>query len=202
MTLKEIFIAASMAKNSGGAVNPEQIDQAVNDYLEANPVGEDVWEDVCDITTEEDATVIIQDFGAKYKKLKVLFLWAFASSTSCNVHMYPNVDTNPGNADRCYIWQYPYGNMTTASCYFEFSADRDEILSHASGGGVFLSHGWNLGSNYPYSNQKNWLSRAFTQPMNVGENPVQNGVFKLMIKNSSNVAFTAGSRLVVKGVRA
>lgn len=38
MNLKEMFITASMAKNSGGAVSPEQIDNAVNSYLEKNPV--------------------------------------------------------------------------------------------------------------------------------------------------------------------
>lgn len=38
MNLRDIFLAGVFAQGSSGAVSPEQINQAVSDYLEENPV--------------------------------------------------------------------------------------------------------------------------------------------------------------------
>lgn len=78
MDLKEVFIAASMAKNSGGAVSPEQIDQAVESYLERNPVsggGSEEWELVATIpiTSEEQISRVKHPFDKGYKKLFITF---------------------------------------------------------------------------------------------------------------------------------
>lgn len=42
MNLRDIFLAGAFAQGGGGAVSPEQITEAVNNYLDKNPVGVDL----------------------------------------------------------------------------------------------------------------------------------------------------------------
>ena len=42
MNLRDIFLAGAFAQVVGGAVSPEQITEAVNNYLDKNPVGVDL----------------------------------------------------------------------------------------------------------------------------------------------------------------
>lgn len=42
MNLRDIFLAGAFAQGGGGAVSPEQITEAVNSYLDKNPVGVDL----------------------------------------------------------------------------------------------------------------------------------------------------------------
>ena len=42
MNLRDIFLAGAFAQGGGGSVSPEQITEAVNSYLDKNPVGVDL----------------------------------------------------------------------------------------------------------------------------------------------------------------
>lgn len=75
MNLRDILLAKAMG---GGAVSPEQIDQAVESYLERNHVsggGSEKWEHICYISVVYDEanpiSKIEQDLGGDFRKIKI-----------------------------------------------------------------------------------------------------------------------------------
>jgi hypothetical protein len=160
---------------------------------------EEVWEDVCDITTEEAATSIYHDLGASYKKLRIWFSYQFAEQVACNVYIYGNTTISPGNMDRCQIGFDPYGNKTNRTVYTEFT---NEVVKRG------------YDSRVPVYFTENYTANMFDAP--TGEmiykthlindpstgDPYTAGVHSLFIRANTNTEFMAGAKLAVKGVRA
>lgn len=97
------------AELGGETVSKEQIEQAVNAYLDENPVsggGSEEWEHICDIDVVEDTenpvNVIAQDLGAEYRKLQIIINKNSAggivtnSSSTDGVVIHANSEWNPG----------------------------------------------------------------------------------------------------------
>lgn len=82
----------------------------------------EVWEKVCQVTTNENVSFIYQPFGGYYKKIRAIFLGE--STAACQVWVYPNTETRPGGggADIAYIFNAPYANAGKYTIIGEFSS--------------------------------------------------------------------------------
>ena len=91
----------------------EAVDMAAGDT--------EVWEKVCQVTTNENVSFIYQPFGGYYKKIRVSF-WG-ESTAACQVWIYPNTEKRPGGADIAYIFNAPYAAAGKYTIVGEFSTE-------------------------------------------------------------------------------
>lgn len=82
--------------------------------------GTEVWEKVCQVTTNENVSFIYQPFGGYYKKIRAIF-WG-ETTVGCQVWVYPNTETRPGGADIAYIFNAPYAAAGKYTIVGEFSS--------------------------------------------------------------------------------
>ena len=80
----------------------------------------EVWEKVCEVTTNENVSFIYQPFDGYYKKIRAFFLGE--STVAGQVWIYPNTETRPGGADIAYIFNAPYANAGKYTIIGEFSS--------------------------------------------------------------------------------
>lgn len=80
----------------------------------------EVWEKVCQVTTNENVSFIYQPFGGYYKKIRAIF--AAETTVGSQVWIYPNTETRPGGADIAYIFNAPYANAGKYTIIGEFSS--------------------------------------------------------------------------------
>ena len=197
MNLRDIFMAGAFA-GGGEPVSEEQIQTAVNAYLEENPVSEDVWEDVCDITTEEATALISQEFNAYYKKLRMWFTYEFESSTACQVWIQGNTTQKPAAPDRTQIGCHSYGNKLNCSMYSEFS---NEITRYNNlGTPVFMRKDYTSTSSADLWSGILGVSAGLCISPSTTD-PYENGIHNVLIYSNVDTEFLAGAKLVVKGVR-
>lgn len=90
----------------------EAVDMAAGDT--------EVWEKVCQVTTNENVSFIYQPFGGYYKKIRAIF--AAETTVGCQVWIYPNTETQPGGRDLAYIFNAPYANTGKYTIIGEFSS--------------------------------------------------------------------------------
>lgn len=90
----------------------EAVDMAAGDA--------EVWEKVCQVTTNENVSFIYQPFGGYYKKIRAIF--AAETTVGCQVWIYPNTETQPGGRDLAYIFNAPYANTGKYTIIGEFSS--------------------------------------------------------------------------------
>ena len=90
----------------------EAVDMAAGDT--------EVWEKVCEVTTNENVSFIYQPFGGYYKKIRAIF--GGESTAACQVWVYPNTETRPGGADVAYIFNAPYAAAGNYTIVGEFSS--------------------------------------------------------------------------------
>lgn len=90
----------------------EAVDMAAGDT--------EVWEKVCQVTTNENVSFIYQPFGGYYKKIRVIF--AAETTVGSQVWIYPNTETQPGAKDIAYIFNAPYANAGKYTIIGEFSS--------------------------------------------------------------------------------
>ena len=80
----------------------------------------EVWEKVCQVTTNENVSFIYQPFGGYYKKIRAIFLGE--TTVGGQVWIYPNTETRPGGADIAYIFNAPYAAAGKYTIVGEFSS--------------------------------------------------------------------------------
>ena len=80
----------------------------------------EVWEKVCEVTTNENVSFIYQPFGGYYKKIRAIFLGE--STAACQVWIYPNAETKPAGVDVAYIFNAPYAAAGKYKIVGEFSS--------------------------------------------------------------------------------
>lgn len=90
----------------------ESVDMAAGDT--------EVWEKVCQVTTNENVSFIYQPFGGYYKKIRAIF-WG-ESTVASQVFIYPNTETRPGGVDLAYIFNASYTNAGKYTIIGEFSS--------------------------------------------------------------------------------
>lgn len=90
----------------------EAVDMAAGDT--------EVWEKVCQVTTNENVSFIYQPFGGYYKKIRAIFLGE--TTVGGQVWVYPNTETRPGGADIAYIFNAPYAAAGKYTIVGEFSS--------------------------------------------------------------------------------
>lgn len=90
----------------------EAVDMAAGDT--------EVWEKVCQVTTNENVSFIYQPFGGYYKKIRAIFLGE--TTVGGQVWVYPNTETRPGGADIAYIFNAPYAATGKYTIVGEFSS--------------------------------------------------------------------------------
>lgn len=90
----------------------ESVDMAAGDT--------EVWEKVCQVTTNENVSFIYQPFGGYYKKIRAIF-WG-ESTVASQVFIYPNTETRPGGVDLAYIFNASYANAGKYTIIGEFSS--------------------------------------------------------------------------------
>lgn len=89
----------------------EAVDMAAGDT--------EVWEKVCQVTTNENVSFIYQPFGGYYKKIRAIF--AAETTVGSQVWIYPNTETRPGAADRAMMFNAPYAAAGVYTIVGEFS---------------------------------------------------------------------------------
>lgn len=154
---------------------------------------EEVWEDVCDITTEEATTLLYHDLGARYKKLRIRFAYKFAQNTACQVWILGNVTSIPGNNSMCQIGVDGYGNKTNRTLMVEFSNERVTEKS-------YFRKNYTSGTFDMTVGEMSYSCGILTDPI-PNQAPYVNGVHSLLIAGNTNAEFVAGAKLTVKGVR-
>lgn len=92
----------------------EAVDMAAGDT--------EVWEKVCQVTTNENVSFIYQPFGGYYKKIRAIF--AAETTAGCQVWIYPNTETRPGGLDMAYIFNAPYAAAGKYTIIGEFSSSQ------------------------------------------------------------------------------
>lgn len=90
----------------------EAVDMAAGDT--------EVWEKVCQVTTNENVSFIYQPFSGYYKKIRAIFLGE--STAAFQVWIYPNTETRPGGSDIAYIFNAPYAHAGKYTIIGEFSS--------------------------------------------------------------------------------
>ena len=90
----------------------EAVDMAAGDT--------EVWEKVCQVTTNENVSFIYQPFGGYYKKIRAIFLGE--TTVGSQVWIYPNTETLPAGLDLAYIFNAPYAAAGKYTIIGEFSS--------------------------------------------------------------------------------
>lgn len=172
----------------------EAVDMAAGDT--------EVWEKVCQVTTNENVSFIYQPFGGYYKKIRAIFCGE--STAAGQVWIYPNTETRPGGVDIAYIFNAPYANAGKYAIIGEFSSSPYPAPNSSDNwyrGRCSISRNWN-----PYGLHAGWGDNLFDNYVNdfyahLGEGDLAQGVKSLYWTHSAG-EIKAGAQMVVYGVKA
>ena len=168
----------------------EAVDMAAGDT--------EVWEKVCQVTTNENVSFIYQPFGGYYKKIRAIF-WG-ESIAACQVWVYPNTETLPGGEDIAYIFNAPYAAAGKYTIIGEFSSS--PYPAHDSSdnwyrGRCSIARDWR-----PQGLHAGWGDSLFDNYVNnTYAKDIAQGVKSLCWTHSAG-EIKAGAQMVVYGVKA
>ena len=168
----------------------EAVDMAAGDT--------EVWEKVCQVTTNENVSFIYQPFGGYYKKIRAIFLGE--STAACQVWVYPNTETRPGGADIAYIFNAPHAAAGKYTIVGEFSSS--PYPAHDSSdnwyrGRCSIARDWK-----PQGLHAGWGDSLFDNYVdNTYAKDLSQGVKSLCWTHSAG-EIKAGAQMVVYGVKA
>lgn len=162
----------------------------------------EIWEKVCQVTTNEDTTAIYQSFGGNYKKIRAIF--AAESTAASQVWIYPNTQTAPAGRDKAYIFNAPYAAAGKYTIVGEFSSSPYPAPDGADnwyrgrcsvGRGRELS---NLHAGWGDSLFDNYVDSFYAS---LGEGDLAQGIKSLYWTHNAG-EIKAGAQMVVYGVKA
>lgn len=165
----------------------EAVDMAAGDT--------EVWEKVCQVTTNENVSFIYQPFGGYYKKIRVIF--AAETTVGSQVWIYPNTETRPGAADRAYIFNAPYAAAGAYTIVGEFSTEPypspDDAKYRYLGKNCVERKGF-PGSVHTSEIHENYIDDTYAKDIAQG--------VKSLYWTHSGGEIKAGAQMVVYGVKA
>lgn len=168
----------------------EAVDMAAGDT--------EVWEKVCQVTTNEDVSFIYQPFGGYYKKIRVLF--AAETTVGSQVWIYPNTETQPGGKDIAYIFNAPYANAGKYTIIGEFSSS--PYPAYDSSDNFFRGRCSIARDSNPLGLHAGWGDNIFENYIgDTYAKDIAQGVKSLYWTHSAG-EIKAGARMVVYGVKA
>ena len=158
----------------------------------------EVWEKVCQVTTNENVSFIYQPFGGYYKKIRAIF---FGESTAaCQAWVYPNTETLPGGRDIAYIFNAPHAAAGKYTIIGEFSSS--PYPAHDSSdnwyrGRCSIAREWK-----PQGLHAGWGDSLFDNYVdNTYAKDISQGIKSLYWTHSAG-EIKAGAQMVVYGVKA
>ena len=162
----------------------------------------EVWEKVCEVTTNEDVSFIYQPFGGNYKKIRAIF--AGESTAACQVWVYPNTETLPGGRDIAYIFNAPHAAAGKYMIVGEFSSSPYPAPNSSDNwyrGRCSIVRVWN-----PHGLHAGWGDSLFDNYVDdlyasLGEGSLAQGVKSLYWTHSAG-EIKAGAQMIVYGVKA
>ena len=168
----------------------EAVDMAAGDT--------EVWEKVCQVTTNENVSFIYQPFGGYYKKIRAIF--AAETTVGCQAWVYPNTETLPGGRDIAYIFNAPHANAGKYTIVGEFSSS--PYPAHNSSdtwyrGRCSISRDWRpqcLHAGWGDSLFDNYVNNTYAKDLAQG--------IKSLYWTHSGGEIKAGAQMVVYGVKA
>ena len=168
----------------------EAVDMAAGDT--------EVWEKVCQVTTNENVSFIYQPFGGYYKKIRAIF--AAETTVGCQAWVYPNTETLPGGRDIAYIFNAPHANAGKYTIVGEFSSS--PYPAHNSSdtwyrGRCSISRDWRpqcLHAGWGDSLFDNYVNNTYAKDLAQG--------VKSLYWTHSGGEIKAGAQMVVYGVKA
>ena len=168
----------------------EAVDMAAGDT--------EVWEKVCQVTTNENVSFIYQPFGGNYKKIRAIFLGE--TTVGGQVWIYPNTETLPGGRDIAYIFNAPYAAAGKYTIVGEFSSSPYPAPDS--------SDNWYRGrcsiarEQRPQCHHAGWGDSLFDNYVNnTFAKDIAQGVKSLYWTHSAG-EIKAGAQMVVYGVKA
>ena len=168
----------------------EAVDMAAGDT--------EVWEKVCQVTTNENVSFIYQPFGGYYKKIRAIFLGE--STAACQAWVYPNTETLPGGRDIAYIFNAPHAAAGKYTIIGEFSSS--PYPAHDSSdnwyrGRCSIAREWK-----PQGLHAGWGDSLFDNYVdNTYAKDISQGIKSLYWTHSAG-EIKAGAQMVVYGVKA
>ena len=168
----------------------EAVDMAAGDT--------EVWEKVCQVTTNENVSFIYQPFGGYYKKIRAIFLGE--STAACQAWVYPNTETLPGGRDIAYIFNAPHAAAGIYTIIGEFSSS--PYPAHDSSdnwyrGRCSIAREWK-----PQGLHAGWGDSLFDNYVdNTYAKDISQGIKSLYWTHSAG-EIKAGAQMVVYGVKA
>ena len=168
----------------------EAVDMAAGDT--------EVWEKVCQVTTNENVSFIYQPFGGYYKKIRAIFLGE--STAACQAWVYPNTETLPGGRDIAYIFNAPHAAAGKYTIIGEFSSS--PYPAHDSSdnwyrGRCSIAREWK-----PQCLHAGWGDSLFDNYVdNTYAKDISQGIKSLYWTHSAG-EIKAGAQMVVYGVKA
>ena len=172
----------------------EAVDMAAGDT--------EVWEKVCQVTTNENVSFIYQPFGGYYKKIRAIFLGE--STAACQVWIYPNAKTLPAGRDIAYIFNAPYAAAGKYTIVGEFSSS--PYPAPDSSKSMYRGRCSVARDQKPTALHAGWGDSLFDNYVDdfyasLGEGSLAQGV-KSLIWTHSGGEIKAGAQMVVYGVKA
>ena len=155
----------------------------------------EVWEKVCQVTTNENVSFIYQPFDGYYKKIRAIF--AAETTVGSHVWIYPNTETRPGAADRAYIFNAPYAAAGQYTIVGEFSIEPypspDDAKYRYLGKNCVERKGF-PGSVHASEIHENYIDDTYAKDLAQG--------VKSLYWTHSGGEIKAGAHMVVYGVKA
>ena len=168
----------------------EAVDMAAGDT--------EVWEKVCQVTTNENVSFIYQPFGGYYKKIRAIFLGE--STAACQVWIYPNTETLPGGRDVAYIFNAPHAAAGKYTIIGEFSSS--PYPAHDSSDNWYRGRCSIFRDWRPQCLHAGWGDSLFDNYVdNTYAKDLSQGVKSLYWTHSAG-EIKAGAQMVVYGVKA
>ena len=168
----------------------EAVDMAAGDT--------EVWEKVCQVTTNENVSFIYQPFGGYYKKIRAIFLGE--STAACQVWIFPNTETRPGGTDIAYIFNAPYAAAGKYTIIGEFSSS--PYPAHDSSDNWYRGRCSIVREWKPQGLHAGWGDSLFNNYVdNTYAKDISQGIKSLYWTHSAG-EIKAGAQMVVYGVKA
>ena len=168
----------------------EAVDMAAGDT--------EVWEKVCQVTTNENVSFIYQPFGSYYKKIRAIF--AAETTVGSQVWIYPNTETQPAGRDLAYIFNAPYAGVGKYTIIGEFSSSPYPAPDSSDNwyrGRCSVAREWR-----PQGLHAGWGDSLFDNYVaNTYAKDIAQGVKSLFWTHSGG-EIKAGAQMVVYGVKA
>ena len=168
----------------------EAVDMAAGDA--------EVWEKVCQVTTNENVSFIYQPFDGYYKKIRAIFLGE--TTVGSQVWIYPNTETRPAGLDLAYIFNAPYANVGKYTIIGEFSSSPYPAPNSSDNwyrGRCSVAREWRpqcLHAGWGDSVFDNYVNNAYAKDLAQG--------IKSLYWTHSAGEIKAGAQMVVYGVKA